>query len=202
YNEYISPTALIEEVDFYYDQNREPVDFKRDPKVMGTLAHSFLEQLGVKGTTLVDLLRGGNPVSIDRIRFTEKDLITVKNILEKNTDNNLIKEIEESMLVKNEHMFQKKFGKYILVGVIDKLYLTREGWKIADFKYTHYDSDKLKKHKFQMQFYYYVLKELLNPVNIKLLYLKDSKIVSIEPDKNFEKQLETILNNEEKKVIK
>ncbi|MFO7883067.1 MAG: PD-(D/E)XK nuclease family protein [Kosmotogaceae bacterium] len=202
YNEYISPTALMEEIDFQLDYNHDPFEFKRDPKELGTLAHSFLEQVGKDGTTLRSLLCGGNPVSIDRIRFTEDDLRTVKKILEKNIDNRLIQEIEESKQIKNENMFQKKFGKYILVGVIDKLYMTQKGWKIADFKFAHYDSIKLSKHKFQMQFYYYVLKELINPVEINLLYLKDSKVIKIEPDENFKKHLEDILNREEEKVIK
>lgn len=202
YNEYISPTALQEEMNFDFSDYKEPTDFKRDPKELGTLAHSFLEQVGVKGTTLKSLLNGGNPVAIDRIRFFEKDLESVKKILRKNTENPLIKEIEKSRKVINENMFQKKFGKYILVGVIDKLYLTREGWKIADFKYAHYDKRTLNKYSFQMQFYYYILKDLLNPVEMSLLYLKDSKTVNIKPSKDFEEQLSGYLKQGEKKVVK
>ncbi|MEA2066030.1 MAG: UvrD-helicase domain-containing protein [Thermotogota bacterium] len=202
YSEYISPTALQEEVNFDFHDNGEPAEFKRDPKELGTLAHSFLEQVGVKGTTLKSLIQGGDPVAVDRIRFFEDDLKTVKNVLEKNIENHLIKEIEQSKNVINENMFQKEFRKYILVGIIDKLYLTQEGWKIADFKYAHYDKKTLTKYTFQMQFYYYILKELLNPVEINLLYLKDGKTVSVKPAENFEKQLVEALEQCEKKVFK
>jgi ATP-dependent exoDNAse (exonuclease V) beta subunit len=201
YNKYISPTALQKEVNFTFRDNGESTEFKRDPKELGTLAHSFLEQVGVKGTTLKSLIQGGDPVAVDKIRFFEDDLKTVKNVLEKNIENQLIKDIEQSKNVINENMFQKKFGKYILVGVIDKLYLTREGWKIADFKYAHYDKKTLNKYTFQMRFYYYILKELLNPVEINLLYLKDSKTVTVKPAEDFEKLLVEALKQVEKKVV-
>lgn len=188
-------------MNFTFRDNGESTEFKRDPKELGTLAHSFLEQVGVKGTTLKSLIQGGDPVAVDKIRFFEDDLKTVKNVLEKNIENQLIKDIEQSKNVINENMFQKKFGKYILVGVIDKLYLTREGWKIADFKYAHYDKKTLNKYTFQMRFYYYILKELLNPVEINLLYLKDSKTVTVKPAEDFEKLLVEALKQVEKKVV-
>jgi ATP-dependent exoDNAse (exonuclease V) beta subunit len=99
-------------------------------------------------------------------------------------------------------MFQKKFGKYILVGVIDKLYLTREGWKIVDFKYAHYDRIKLDQHKFQLLFYCYLIKELINPIEASLLYLEDKKEVRLIPSyKTFESELKRRIKLFEKKVV-
>ncbi|HAY99051.1 MAG TPA: hypothetical protein DCY45_08860, partial [Mesotoga sp.] len=74
-----------------------------------------------------------------------------------------------------------------------KLYKTAEGWKIVDFKLAEKRDEMLLRHRFQMEFYLYLLKNTLDPVSATLLYLKggDTETVTLENTRDFEIRLES-----------
>ncbi len=90
-------------------------------------------------------------------------------------DHPLIREIEDSQACYSERTFERAFNGFTLRGVVDKLYKTSEGWKIADFKYAENVHDSLEGYRFQMEFYLYLLEKILAPVCAKILFLKDGQ---------------------------
>ncbi|WP_292593448.1 PD-(D/E)XK nuclease family protein [Mesotoga sp. UBA5825] len=163
---------------------------------IGLLAHSILEPLGMKSVqglplTLKSIIDGGRPVSVDRVSFSDDDLIEVKRVLSGLVQHQIIKEIEDSERVLSEFHFQHGFGKYVLIGIVDKLYLKDGKWRIVDFKYANWSPGFIEKYRFQMRFYLYILRDLLSPVEAKLLFLKDGKAekIVLEDQVSFETEL-------------
>lgn len=196
YIKYISPSLLAEDFTIEISES-EPGDILiRKPRELGTLTHSVLEAVGIRGrtgrvTTLESLLSGGIPASVDRIRFLEEDYEIVRKILYKLIDHPLIKEIETSDEAMSEVQFQKKFDRYVLLGIVDKLYRVNGNWRILDFKFAEFSQKSFPKYEFQMKFYLYILKELLAPECAKLLFLKDGEVreVRLNNVEEFEKEL-------------
>lgn len=91
----------------------------------------------------------------------------------------------------SEVQFQKKFDRYVLLGIVDKLYRINGNWRILDFKFAEFNQNSFPKYEFQMKFYLYILKELLAPECAKLLFLKDGEVREIRLDnaEEFEKEL-------------
>jgi len=205
YVKYLSPTLLMADTDdeYSFEEGRDGQSLNRRAMDIGTLVHSLLEPVGLKGinrtsTTLKAVLEGGLPASVDRIRFSVEDLESVKAVLDRLIDHPIITEIENSTEAMSEMQFQHSFDKYVLMGIIDKLYLIDGRWKIVDFKYARRNPQSLSRYRFQMEFYLYILRDLLSPEEAILFFLKDGSTETVRPDnpKSFEKKLlERIDNN-------
>lgn len=76
------------------------------------------------------------------------------------------------------------------MGILDKIYLTEEGWKIIDFKFAYPDNRLKEKYEFQLKFYLYIVKELFNAKEARLFYLKDGSLSApVMLESTFEKEL-------------
>ncbi len=198
YVKYLSPTAITADIDDEFELSDSDGDAGLGRKSMdlGTLAHSLLEPLGIRGMhgtspSLGGILEGGMPATVDRIRFTREDLDGVKRVLDRLRGHRIVKEIEESRRAMSEVHFQHGFRKYVLMGIVDKLYLKDGEWKIVDFKFARKNPSNIDKYRFQMEFYLYMLRELLSPVEATLFFLKDGETETVRPARPgvFEKKL-------------
>ena len=198
YVKYLSPTAITADIDDEFELSDSDGDAGLGRKSMdlGTLAHSLLEPLGIRGMhgtspSLGAILEGGMPATVDRIRFTREDLDGVKRVLDRLRGHRIVKEIEESRRAMSEVHFQHGFRKYVLMGIVDKLYLKDGEWKIVDFKFARKNPSNIDKYRFQMEFYLYMLRELLSPVEATLFFLKDGETETVRPARPgvFEKKL-------------
>ena len=190
YRNSYSPTILnwkSEEEDFEIEFS--PNSYEK----MGIFVHGLLETLGEKKgdriITLKDIL--GDLKNSKKSEISQNDKDEIIRYFQKLEENLIINEIENSLKVKSEIKLEKRFKKYNLKGIIDKLYLSDEGWKVVDFKYALYNSESLDEYRFQMRFYLYLLSDILKPVDASLLFLKDGKIEVVKPpEKNeFEEEL-------------
>lgn len=176
---YISPTHIYGEIKIDEILQLDEVVRTDKSKDMGILVHEILEQVGnrsLKGTvTTLKSLKKAKPRLVDEANFTEEDLKTIWQDLERWFDNPYIKQIEDSPKCFSELTVAKKFNDRILYGVIDKIFLHNNEWVIADFKYANYNPVSEQKYKFQLLFYTYVTNELFNPAPRKalLFYLKE-----------------------------
>ena len=94
---------------------------------------------------------------------------------------------------------RKKFGKYILTGTVDKLFLNNGEWEIVDFKYATGSKMDDDKYAFQIRFYLYCLQQLLNPKPNKgyIYYIKSNKVVEVQQSLDIEREIkQKILNFE------
>ena len=145
---------------------------------LGTLAHQILKEVGNKrggSSTRLKSLRGAKPVVVDGILYTEDDYNEVWNVLNRWIDSEIIWELENANRVYSEMAVSKRFGDRILYGVVDKLYFKDGEWVILDFKFARKNEKNLEKYRFQLIFYAYALREILNPKPriAKILYLKE-----------------------------
>ncbi len=198
YVKYLSATFITSdyEAEFETALDAGSPDLVKRKANIGLLAHSILEPLGMKSVqglplTLKSIIDGGRPVSVDRVSFSDDDLIEVKRVLSGLVQHQIIKEIEDSERVLSEFHFQHGFGKYVLIGIVDKLYLKDGKWRIVDFKYANWSPGFVEKYRFQMRFYLYILRDLLSPVEATLLFLKDGKAekIVLEDQVSFETEL-------------
>ena len=176
----------------------------RSSTAEGLYVHRIFEQLGnpagsPKGKRLNEIL---NDPELSRGSAAPE---RAKEILEqlKGLGNHvIIREIENSEICRSEVRFERAFGKFILAGVIDKLYKTAEGWKIVDFKLAEKRDEMLLRHRFQMEFYLYLLKNTLDPVSATLLYLKggDTETVTLENIRDFEIRLESHVTHQKEQI--
>ncbi|AKI97609.1 UvrD-helicase domain-containing protein [Kosmotoga pacifica] len=192
--EYISPSLLTQEFEVSIEPEAGEVNLTRNPRELGTLAHAYLEAVGLRGKlgriTLESLVSGGRVGFVDRTRFTQEEEESVRRVLKKLTDHPLIREIERAEKVHSELKIQKKFNSYILLGILDKIYLTEDGWKIVDFKFAYPDEKLKEKYEFQMKFYLYITRELFKSKTARLFYLKDGSVSEpITLNDSFESEL-------------
>lgn len=190
YRNSYSPTT------FNWKSEEEDYEIEFSPnsyEKLGSFVHGLLEALGEKKgeriVTLKDIIGDLKDSKKNEISQNDKDEII--GCFQNLNQNQLIREIEDSLKVKSELKLEKRFKKFNLKGIIDKLYLSDEGWKVVDFKYAFYNSENLEEYRFQMRFYLYLLSDILKPVDAKLLFLKDGKIEVVKPpEKNeFEREL-------------
>jgi len=116
----------------------------------------------------------------------------------------IFKMMYESNKLYSERTIRKKWNRYILSGVIDKFFLYENKWYIIDFKYAFFNKKSYEdKYRFQMEFYMYLLKELITPSPEKafLVYLKDFNIQEVEFEEAFESRLKNKIENFEKNLI-
>ncbi|NLT45587.1 MAG: PD-(D/E)XK nuclease family protein, partial [Thermotogaceae bacterium] len=191
----VSPTTLD-----FDDKQTEILEIdsiertSRSSTAEGLYVHRIFELLGnpagrPKGKRLNEIL--SDPELLRESAAPER----AKEILEQLKElghHEIIREIEDSEVCRSEVRFERAFDKFILAGVIDKLYKTSEGWKIVDFKLAEKRADMLERYKFQMEFYLYLLKNSLDPVSATILYLKDgdTETVTLQNTRDFEIRLE------------
>lgn len=128
----------------------------------------------------------------------EKEITPVWNMIQRwqKTPNTLIAQMEESLhaseMVLSEKKVMRRWKKYILNGVVDKLFCHQGTWKIVEFKSSRYDQEQFDTlHRFQVQFYLFCLKALHSDVPLKgyVMYLKDDQIIEVFLDDSFDKDL-------------
>ena len=211
YVRYLSPTLITDDtVEFTTSGTAVGDLLERNPAEIGTLAHSMLEQLGnhtYSGVvTLAGITAGGNSTMVDEIRFTPEDVGAVKETfraLSGKEAGKIIEEIEENDRVYSEFQVQRTFEKYVLVGIVDKIYSAGGRWRIADFKFARKNPENLDKYRFQMKFYLYVLQKLFHPEKATIVYLKDGKTeeVFLDDPEKFERELLGKINSYETKGV-
>jgi ATP-dependent exoDNAse (exonuclease V) beta subunit len=191
----VSPTTLD-----FDDKQTEILELdiiertSRSSTAEGLYVHRIFEQLGnpagrPKEKRLNEIL--SDPELLRESAAPER----AKEILEQLKElghHEIIREIEDSEVCRSEVRFERAFDRFILAGVIDKLYKTSDGWKIVDFKLAEKRADMLERYRFQMEFYLYLLKNSLDPVSATILYLKDgdTETVTLQNTRDFEIRLE------------
>lgn len=207
WKKYISPTVLNEnkqikrvqqsyEIVSDYDLNEHKSE---DDKQLGTLVHSVLEDLGEIPLSSITVERISEKLA--SVPHLDNDLPEIKRMIKtlQRIKTPLIKKIEESTVIYSEVPLRKKFGKYILTGTVDKLFLNNGEWEIVDFKYATGSKTDDDKYAFQIRFYLYCLQQLLNPKPSKgyIYYIKSNKTVEVQQSLDIEKEIEQkILNFE------
>ncbi len=187
----ISPTRLVEEWEHcgsgeilepeseVTEEWEEPLE----PKDLGRLAHQILENLGLGGRTLASLgsfETPGRPAHLYAARFGDDELREVWKFLDQLRDHPLVREIEGAEKIRTEYEVIRPFGRYLLVGRMDKLIKTEGGWRIVDFKFAE-SSTHSPAAEFQMRFYLYLARELFRPMlGAELFYLKDGGVRKVE----------------------
>jgi ATP-dependent exoDNAse (exonuclease V) beta subunit len=162
--------------------------------VRGIYVHAILEKLdNTRDGRLSSILEGAAARTAAEV--PEEEAGSIITSLRTLADHPLIREIEDSQACYSERTFERAFDGFTLRGVVDKLYRTPEGWKIADFKYAEKRADSLEGYRFQMEFYLYLLEKMLAPVCAKILFLKDgqTETVTLEDTREFEERLGALL---------
>jgi len=162
--------------------------------VRGLYVHAILEKLdNTRDGSLSSILDDEAARPAAEVPEEEAGIIIAS--LKGLADHPLIREIEDSQACYSERTFERAFDGFTLRGVVDKLYRTPEGWKIADFKYAEKRADSLEGYRFQMEFYLYLLEKMLAPVCAKILFLKDgqTETVTLENTGEFEERLRALL---------
>ena len=187
-----SPTTIIKEESaaqsIYYPELS--LTEGSPASALGQYAHLVLEKLGGTGSsTMCEILN--NPPDHNGCGITTDEAREVIERLRKLSKHPAISEIENSTRCHSEELFEKPLGKYVLRGLVDKLYETGKGWKIVDFKFAEKSPDRIQDYVFQMKFYLYLLSKDLGPVSATLLFLKDgqTEIVTLDDEKAFEREL-------------
>jgi ATP-dependent exoDNAse (exonuclease V) beta subunit len=167
-----SKKSFFSATELFENFNAEP-----DPMITarGNIAHSILERVGE--TTLKVALT-------ERIvlPYPARMIEEVKENLEKLTNDELIREIENASQVKSEFAIEGALPALGInvTGKIDKIVKTDCGNKIIDFKYS-YEKDKVSDYEFQVMLYAYLYRKLtdLNVCGV-IFFLKDGSKLSVE----------------------
>ncbi len=167
-----SRKSFFSATELFENFNAEP-----DPVITarGNIAHSILERVGE--TTLKVALT-------ERIvlPYPARMIEEVKENLEKLTNDELIREIENASQVKSEFAIEGALPALGInvTGKIDKIVKTDCGYKIIDFKYS-YEKDKVSDYEFQVMLYAYLYRKLtdLNVCGV-IFFLKDGSKLSVE----------------------
>ena len=192
----VSPTTMQPQA---HAENRLSFEIEEDGEtaasVKGIYVHAVLERLsntGVGSLSRILAEEAARPV----LELSKEEADSIIASLGKLADHPLISEIEDSQACFSERAFERAFDGLTLRGVVDKLYKTPDGWKIADFKYAEKKAGPLEGYRFQMQFYLYLLKEILGPVSASILFLKDgqTETVMLEDEREFEERLKALCN--------
>ncbi|RLL82611.1 hypothetical protein Y696_00505 [Mesotoga sp. H07pep.5.4] len=191
----VSPTTLD-----FDDKQTEILEIdiiertSRSSTAEGLYVHRIFEQLGnpagrPKGKRLSEILKDSGLLRESAAPERAKEILEQ---LKELGHHEIIREIEDSEVCRSEVRFERAFDRFILAGVIDKLYKTSDGWKIVDFKLAEKRADMLERYRFQMEFYLYLLKNSLDPVSATILYLKDgdTETVTLQNTRDFEIRLE------------
>ncbi len=162
YIKYLSPTFITSDYEAEFGKTESdtgsPTPLSERQISASRLAHRILEPLGMKSMrtspTLKSIIDGGRPVSTSRTGLASATMIWTgrKRVLSRLVHHQIIKEIEDSERVLSEFHFQHGFGKYVLIGIVDKLYLKDGKWRIVDFKYANWSFGFIEKYRFQMRF--------------------------------------------------
>jgi ATP-dependent helicase/nuclease subunit A len=203
YQKYLSPSLLTSE-DAYitlrkYDEKKLedllPELFKLTSETqgyfeeIGTLVHKMLEVYAEKDLSAVTLSL------VEKVNYafgySEEVVKKVHRIIQKIAPHALFNEISRSCPCFSEKPVRKRFGNHILSGTIDKLYFLDGYWHVLDFKASKQDERFLEKYWFQMQFYLYILKGLLDPAPEKatLFFLEEGCTLDVPLDGGFEDTL-------------
>ena len=153
----------------------------------GNIAHAILEKVGkMKLTEALD--------EKTFLKYPGYMVETVKKTLISRANDLLIKEIENSDETKSEFAVQGSIPSLDvqLLGKIDKIIKTPDGYKIIDFKYSNYNRAKIKDYEFQISLYMFLYRKLTGRKTTGVVYfLKDGKELRVE-EPNEDKMVEEI----------
>ncbi len=173
YKKFNSPTYLYKFQEILEETEEEPhiVFQEEEAKEDGIAVHSLLEHLMV-GESLKGIIDKYFDSEIGGL--DEKDKI--KKHLQEWIGSEEFNRIETSKESYNEFKVDKAFKigdrDFVLTGVIDKIYKDENGkWVIVDYKFS--TKRNIEKYKFQLHFYAYCLKDILDIENVRLIFLKN-----------------------------
>jgi len=166
---------------------------------IGNITHKFLEKWDLKDISISSLLS----------EIKDKDqIIKINNFIKNFKQNSIYKEIIESEESKNELSLTFKYKKYIIEGVIDKLYKSGDNWIILDYKTDNITKEEVAKraktYELQLGIYALGLDKILNatPKKLILFFLTPGVAYTINCNskyiKNLEKKINDLISNIEK----
>lgn len=200
WKKYISPTILNTNKQFTENQPSYQIiddytfdeDKTENKKHLGTLIHKVLEDFGDIPLSSISVERISEKLANDP--HFETYYPEIKRMVKtmQRTTSSLIRKIEKAKLIYSEMPLRKKFGKYILTGTVDKIFLNKNEWEIVDFKYATGSEKDDNKYTFQIRFYLYCLQGLLAPKPKKgyIYYIKSNKIVEVQQSLDIEREIE------------
>jgi ATP-dependent exoDNAse (exonuclease V) beta subunit len=218
YKKFHSPTKLYkydeilkdteEEVKYIYDDDKKIMsisEYERfNEKDEGILTHRLMEHIK-DGLSLKTVIDQYFDTEFKKIEDKEK----IRTHLEKWIGSEIFNEMEKSPESHNEFKIDKSIkvsGRtMVLTGVVDKIFKNEDGsWSVIDYKYS--TKKDIEKYKFQLEFYAYCLKDLLQIKDINLIFLKEKPENGVWKmnfdDIDFEcflKKLETVIEAEERR---
>lgn len=151
-------------------------DFDPQASAYGNIAHAILEKVG--SVKLEEALIENTP-----FKYPPYMVETVKGVLSKLVDDPLIKEIESSNDPRSEFAVEGYIPNLDIniIGKIDKIIKTSQGYKIIDFKYSNYNEKKVKDYEFQIMLYVFFYSKLTGEkTNGVVFFLKDGKKSYVE----------------------
>ncbi len=209
YKSYISPTPLMSEiihgdidaeeteitVEHLVEEIQSETGKKFGTSEKGVFVHKIMENIGKRygfeEITKKTILEIGNRNGYDIENVEE--IYDCFNRIGCNTESlDLFNKMQNSEKVFSEKTIRRKWRKYILSGIIDKMFLCDGKWFVIDFKYSKYNPKTFAdNYEFQMEFYLFLLEGLVfpKPECANILYLKEFKIKEVKLGDNFEKRL-------------
>ena len=187
---YISPTRLMAEhpdyfeIEELFELERNTLKARRDTTAHGNLAHKILEELGhrrkgLSAVTLDEIIESYSAPNAFEDIIDEADRRDVFSNLTGLSHHPVIMEVMNSDRVFSETSTQRRLEDFILQGVIDKLYSIDSAWRILDFKYANRNPGKERMHRFQLEFYAYLLKDTLDIERATVIYLRSGETMEV-----------------------
>jgi len=169
---------------------------------IGTLVHKVLELYAEKGLSMV------TRATVERLNrsfgYPTPVVEAVEQKIRNVADHPLFEEIRKAQPCFSEKPVRKLRGRHILSGTIDKLYFLDGKWRILDFKASRQNPQFIDKYRFQMRFYLFLVKELLQPApeTATLFFLEERSALDVRLDAGFEEELDRRIVEYEKAFVK
>ncbi|MDK2885934.1 MAG: ATP-dependent helicase Rep [Thermosipho sp. (in: thermotogales)] len=192
YKAYISPTTIY---NFVEKEKEREID---EEEKLYDLNNLFSEET-FEGTEIHQKLSSIN--SLSQLKYLEETGIIKVNISEKLEDlfeNSSI--FSEWRLVKP---FKFKDRNYMLFGIPDKVFKKGNNFYVVDFKHTDLNNkEKLEKYVFQIKFYMYLLKDLGNVSEGRIVSTKTGEVINVAPpDESFVEEIKSKIEKYEKVIL-
>ena len=184
----------------YYEEGYKRPDFEREKKLTGaeygTLIHSLMQRLDLKGDLSVDGIKHQIDFLVNQGVFTpEQAKIINKNKAAKffaseigkrmTASKEIYRELPFSQLIDASHFFSNVDDKIFIQGIIDVLFKDGDNFVLIDYKTDHFDpadlnaTERIKnKYKLQINIYSEAIESILNtPISEKYLYMMNGGVL-------------------------
>lgn len=168
---------------------------------VGTLVHKVLERYGDKD------LSGITRETVDRLNrsfgFPDSVVEATEAKIRRVAGHPLFDDLRKAHPCFSEKPIRKLRGRYILSGTIDKLYFLDGKWHILDFKASRANPQYLERYRFQMRFYLFLVKGLVQPEPEKatLFFLDERETMDVVWDAGFEEELDRRIGDYERAFV-